>query len=159
MHKQVLFLFLPINPIVWTTTTNCRQWRIPSNLTFATSFIVAYLPTWLAPLGNTQPLAMTPSFIGFPYSFLLASARWPSLYWRLHKWESSWGPHILTINGINDGLIACLVCADFVAVIGVFLSCHLIEEYAWNCMAAWNTSDVSFPTSTCPLLQVHNETL
>ena len=140
MHKQGLYLFLPRTPTIWTTSSSCRQWRIPSNLTLATSFIVAYLPTWLALLGNTQPLVMTHSwFIRFPYSLLLGPAKWPSLYWKLCRWESSWGPHILTINGINDELIACLVCADFVTVIGVFLSYLLVEEYAWNCMAAWNT--------------------
>ena len=140
MHKQVLYMFLPRTLAVWTTTSNCRQWRIPSNLTLATSFIVVYLPTWLARLGNTQPLAMTPSwFIRFPCSLLLRSARWSSLYWKLRRWKSSWGPYILIINGINDGFIACLVCVDFVAVIGVFLSYLLVEEYAWNCMAVWNT--------------------
>ena len=155
-----MYLFLPRNPVVWTTTTSCRQWRITFNLIFATSFIVAYPPTWLSPLGNTQPFAMTPSwFIGFLYSLLLGHARWPSLYWRLYRWEFSWGPHILTINEINDWLIACLVCADFVTVISVFLSCLPIEKYAWNCMVGWNTNDIPFPTSTCPLLQVLNETL
>ena len=74
-----------------------------------------------------MPLAW---FIGFPYSLLLGPTRWPSLYWRLHRWESSWGPHILTIDWINHWLIACLICADSVAAINVLLNCLSVEENA-----------------------------
>ena len=102
-----------------------------------------------------MPLAW---FIGFPCSLLFGPARWPSLYWRLHRWASSWGPYILTINWINHWLIACLVCADFVTVISVFLHYISVEENAWNCMEAWNAKDVPFLTTTSPLRYVHNKT-